>query len=189
MSFIIREALESDAKRVCEIYGQYVPEVTATFNEVNPSVEEYRKKILHVKESYPFFVAEDETGEVVGFVYGSQLRPHDAYRWNVESTIYLDKAAPKRMGIASKLYTVFNDALRVCNYQYVYGVIVDLNEASIKMHEKLGFQEVGRFKDVGYKNGQWLGIVWMSKFIGEEGKKIEEPDITKLHYEDFKTEL
>lgn len=175
MSYIIREAVETDAKAVCDIYGEYVDGLDVTFTEVNPSVEEYRQKIIHTKEKYPFLVAEDENGKILGYVCGSPLRPHDAYRWNVESTIMLAKDSPRRQGIATALYKEFMDQLRQWNYQYVFGVLVDTNEASIALHEALGFENVGHFTNVGYKKGQWLGIIWMQKYIGDPNKEVQEP--------------
>lgn len=175
MNYIIREAEESDAQAIHDIYGAYVDGVHVTFTDVNPDVEAYRQKIIHVKEKYPFYVAEAEDGQILGYVCGAQLRPHDSYRWNVESTIMLHPQAPRRQGIASAIYQKFMDTLSEWNYQYVYGVIVDTNEASIELHRSLGFQEVGHFTQAGYKHGQWLGIVWMSKFIGKPGEAVQEP--------------
>lgn len=175
MKYIVREAEEKDAKAVHDIYGYYVKGVDVTFTVENPSVEAYKEKIVRTKKKYPFLVAEDEMGNIVGYCNGSQLRPHDAYRWNVESTIMLSPDAPKRQGIASLLYQRFFEELKERNYQYVYAVIVDTNDASIALHNALGFQEVGHFAKAGYKDEQWLGITWMQKYVGDETKEVEEP--------------
>lgn len=60
----------------------------------------------------------------------------------------------------------FTDRIKKQNFQYIYAVIVDTNEASIKFHKSLGFTEVGHFYNAGLKKNKWLGIVWMNKFIG-----------------------
>lgn len=175
MEYIIRLAEEKDAQEIHDIYGAYVERLDITFTVVNPSVDEYRKKIRETKMQYPFFVAEDGDGRILGYCYGSRLRPHDAYKWNVESTIMLSPDAPRRKGIATSLYTHFFEALKKQHYQYVYAVIVDINEPSIALHNSLGFKEVGHFENAGYKAGTWLGITWMQKFIGDLGEEVKEP--------------
>ncbi|MCF0190058.1 MAG: N-acetyltransferase family protein [Marinilabiliaceae bacterium] len=173
--YTIRLAEESDAQAIHDIYGEYVDRLDVTFTVINPSVEEYRQSIVNGGKIYPFYVAQDSAGKVLAYCCGHKLRPHDAYRWNVESTIVLSESAPKRKGIATALYTKFIDTLKELNYQYVYGVIVDNNTASIALHNSLGFKEVGHFYNVGYKQGKWLGIVWMCKYIGDSDKVVEEP--------------
>lgn len=175
MEYQIRMAEERDAKAIHDIYGAYVDRLDVTFTEINPSVEEYKDKIIHTKERYPFYVAEDESGFILGYCCGSPLRPHDAYRWNVESTIMLHPETPRRQGIATQLYLKFMETLKKQNYQYVYAVLVDTNQASIALHQALGFKEVGHFTNVGYKSGNWLGILWMQKYIADPEREVMEP--------------
>lgn len=179
MHYKVREATANDAQAVHDMYGAYVDGEHVTFTVDNPSVEAYREKIIHTLERYPFLVAEDEEGKVQAYVCGSPLRPHDAYRWNVESTIIVGPDAPKRSGIGTALYSAFFDALEKMGYLFVYAVIVDTNDASIGMHRKLGFEEVGHFMDAGYKNGKWKGIVWMRKRIGEIKEYVSDPIMYK----------
>lgn len=166
MKYNIRIANENDAEAIHDIYGAYVPLDYVTFTVDNPDVESYRQKIINTLENYPFLVAESENGKILGYVYGSTLRPHDAYQWNVEWTIVLAPDAPRREGIASALYQEFTKILVAQGYRYVYGVLVDTNEASFEFHKNLGFSEVGHFKNAGYKLGAWRGIRWMVKQIG-----------------------
>lgn len=175
MNFVIRVATKDDAKDVHDIYGAYVDGEHVTFTEINSSIEEYEEKIEHTLKKYPFYIAEDDNHNVLGYVYGSPLRPHDAYRWNVESTIVLSPDAPRRAGIATALYEKFEESLATLGYRYIYAVIVDTNEASIALHASLGYQEVGHFHNAGFKMGKWKGIVWMAKSIGDEDASPEEP--------------
>lgn len=179
MEYIIRRATENDAKEVHDIYGEYVDGLDVTFTEINPTVEEYRRKITETEKMYPFYVAQDMNGKILGYCCGSRLRPHDAYRWNVESTIMLSKDAPKRQGIATALYKKFMDTLSEQHFEYVYGVLVDTNLPSIELHKSLGFKNVGHFEKAGYKKGEWLGIVWMQKHIGKG--EVKEP----IPFEEF----
>lgn len=171
----IRIATLADAQVVHDIYGYYVEDEHVTFTIENPSVEHYREKIETTLKSYPFYIAEDEKGTVLGYVYGSPLRPHDAYKWNVESTIVLAPDAPKRAGIATALYEKFMESLKAQGYRHVYAVIVDTNEASIALHKALAFEEVGHFKNAGYKLGKWRGIVWMKKTVDDSEDMSIEP--------------
>lgn len=175
MDFTIRVAQEDDAEAVHDIYGAYLDDENVTFTVDNPSVEEYREKIVRTKKRYPFFIAQDRNGKILGYIHGSPLRPHDAYKWNVESTIMLAPDAPRRQGIATALYETFNEALKKQGYQFVYGVIVDTNEASYQLHKSLGFAEVGHFEQAGYKLGKWRGIIWFQKQLGEIEKEPQEP--------------
>lgn len=166
MEYRIRLATQKDAQAVHDIYGAYVPLDYVTFTIENPDVEEYRQKIINTLKKYPFLIAENKEGDVLGYVYGSSLRPHDAYQWNVEWTIVLAPDAPRRQGIASALYREFERILVKQGFRYVYGVLVDTNEASIALHKSLGFAEVGHFENAGFKLGAWRGIRWMVKQIG-----------------------
>ena len=175
MKYNIRMATEQDAKEVHDIYGAYVPLDYVTFTVENPDVESYRRKILTTLEKYPFLMAEQDNGKILGYAYGSPLRPHDAYQWNVEWTIVLAPDAPRRQGIATALYEKFSEILAAQGYRYIYGVLVDNNEASIALHKSLGFTEVGHFENAGYKLGAWRGILWMVKEIGEGSGEPKKP--------------
>ncbi len=175
MDFSIRIAEEKDAKACHDIYGAYVPGLNVTFTIDNPSVEQYRERIIETKKCYPFYVAEAADGKILGYCCGEPLRPHDAYKWNVEWTIVLAPDAPRRKGIATALYNKFAETLKACNFQYIYAVIVDTNQPSLDFHKSLGFTEVGHFRNAGVKQETWLGIVWMNKFIGDKNQTVKEP--------------
>lgn len=175
MKYKIRMAVESDAKAVHDIYGAYVPLDYVTFTVDNPDIESYRQKIKNTLEKYPFLVAEAENGEILGYTYGSPLRPHDAYQWNVEWTIMLSPNAPRRCGIATSLYNEFALILEKQGYRYIYGVLVDTNEASLELHKSLGFIEVGLFENAGYKLNEWRGIRWLVKQIGAAEDEPKKP--------------
>ncbi len=184
MEYKIRVARESDAAACHDIYGAYVGSTNVTFTIENPSVERYRQKIIDTKKKYPFYVAEDENGRILGYCCGEPLRPHDAYKWNVEWTIVLAPDAPRRAGIATALYRRFSSTLKKQNFQYIYAVIVDTNAPSLGFHKALGFTEAGHFYNVGIKKGTWLGIVWMNKFIGDPSsspRQVREP----VWYEEY----
>lgn len=170
MDYTVRVATKEDARYIHDIYEYYVDYTNITFSIDNETVEQYEYKIEETEKVYPFIVAESD-GVILGFAYGGKLRPHDAYRYAVEATIYLSKDAPKRCGIGSALYRKLIDILKRQGFKLVYGVVTDSNIASIELHKSLGFKEVGRFNKIGYKNNSWQGIVWMEKVIGERSAR------------------
>jgi len=174
MDCVLRVAAEGDAAFVHDVYGFYVRHSDATFSTENPGVESYRQKILHTLETYPFYICE-AGGVPCGFAYGAQIRPHEAYRWDVEATLYLAPDAPKRAGLGSALYGKLLDTLKRQGFKTVFGVITDSNAPSLALHRALGFTQAGHFPHMGYKNGRWLGVIWMQKDIGGFQGAPEEP--------------
>jgi len=182
MSRTIRLATEADAAFVHDVYGHYVAHSNATFSTVNPDVESYRQKIIHTLAVYPFYICEVD-GQPVAFAYGAQIRPHEAYQWDVEATIYLAPDAPRRQGIATALYRQLLDTLQAQGFKTVYGVITDCNEPSLALHRALGFVQAGHFMNMGYKNGQWLGVIWMQINIGSfEGEPTQPTPFASLQH-------
>ncbi|HPJ02189.1 MAG TPA: N-acetyltransferase family protein [Candidatus Limiplasma sp.] len=164
MTTNIRVATEQDAQFVHDVYGYFVEHTNVTFTTENPSVEAYAEKIEHTLQRYPFLIME-ANGIPCGFAYAGQIRPHEAYRWTAEGTIYLAPDAPKRRGLGRVLYQALLDILQRQGIQTVFGVITATNEPSLRMHLSMGFKEVGRFKRMGNKRGEWLDVVWMQKTL------------------------
>ncbi len=159
----LRAAVPSDGKAVHDIYQHYVDHSVFTFTTTNPAVEEYERKIA--ASPYPFLVAE-EKGAVAGFAHADRIRPHDAYLWDVELTVYLHPDAPRRGGLGALLYEELLSLLTAQGFLNAYGVITESNEASIRFHQRFGFAKVAFFPNMGYKHGAWHGVVWMHKALG-----------------------
>ena len=173
MDFTIRDASISDAGIIRDIYGYYVKNSFITFTEKNPTLAEYEKSIADTQKNYPYLVV-CQGERILGMAYASQVRHHDAYRFSVESTIYLAYDAPKHQGLGKALYLALEQELQKRGYVFMYGVITEDNEESIAFHKALGFAEVGHFSNIGYKFGQWKGIVWYCKQIGSlDGPHID----------------
>ena len=91
MSYHIRVAREEDAAALLEIYAPYVLETAITFEYDVPSAEEFAGRIRHTLERYPYLVAEDESGELLGYAYASPFHARPAYDWAVETSFYVRK--------------------------------------------------------------------------------------------------
>lgn len=170
----LRVAREGDAAALAAIYGYYATQTVITFNTEPPTAQEYIEKIRHLTPMYPFLVLE-ENGLLLGFAYADRMRPHDAYLWDVELTIYLSPDAPKRNGYGSQLFVALLHVLTRQGFTSAYSVITYPNQPSIGLHRAFGFTEVGHFPKAGFKQGRWLDIVWLYKPLANSAAQPEPP--------------
>ncbi len=154
---MLRAATTADAAAIVAIYNHYVLHTIITFEEEALSVEEMAGRIAEVTGlGLPWFVWE-ENGRVLGYAYAGKWKSRCAYRYAVESSIYLDKDATRR-GLGTKLYVALIDVLRAKKMHSIIGGIALPNPASVGISEKLGFQKVAHFKEVGWKFNQWIDV-------------------------------
>ena len=155
---MIRNATSADAAALASIYNRYVLDTTVTFEETAVSEAEMASRIVEVQDAgLPWLVAEDEAGTVLGHAYASKWKGRCAYRFAVETTVYLDATAHGR-GLGRQLYERLLAALRDAGMHVAIGGIALPNPASIALHEKLGFRKVGQFEEVGFKLGRWIDV-------------------------------
>jgi phosphinothricin acetyltransferase len=153
---MIRNILPEDAVQICGIYNYYVRHTIVTFEESPVSEEEMKARIIDITKKYPWIVYE-QNDQIVGYAYASAWKSRCAYRHSVETTVYLNQAA-KGNGIGTLLYRELLDRLIKQNVHAAIGGIALPNAASIALHEKLGFEKIGQFKEVGYKFDQWIDV-------------------------------
>lgn len=160
----IRWAAERDAGAIADIYNHYVLETIATFEEEAVSAAEMARRIRGVLDlPLPWLVAEDD-GRLLGYAYAVRWRARFAYRFSVESTIYLMPGQDGR-GIGSQLYEALFSVLRDSGIHAVMGGIALPNPASIALHEKQGMKQVARFQAVGFKFGRWIDVGYWQKVL------------------------
>jgi len=153
----IRSARSQDAEKIASIYNHYVTTSIATFEEEPVTAEDIAKRREVVQQSsLPWFVAEVD-GQVIGYSYATPWRPRSAYRFSVETSVYLDVAHAGR-GTGSLLYGELISALRIKRVHAMMGGISLPNEASVALHEKFGFRKVAHFRQVGFKFGKWIDV-------------------------------
>lgn len=153
---MIRSVETSDASVICAIYNRYVRETVITFEEEPVTPDNMAQRISDVIERLPWLVWE-HAGEIVGYAYATPWKARSAYRFSVESTIYLAQAVVKR-GIGTQLYQALITELQRRKVHCAMGGIALPNPASIALHEKLGFTKIGHFKEVGWKLGRWVDV-------------------------------
>jgi phosphinothricin acetyltransferase len=153
---LIRNVAAADVADITEIYNHYIRETTVTFEEESLSDEEMAVRIHHISLQYPYIVFE-ESGRVVGYAYATRWKERSAYRNSAETTVYVHKDSVGR-GIGKQLYHQLIELCKQTNLHYLIGGITMPNDASVKLHESLGFKYVGTFKEVGYKFEKWLDV-------------------------------
>ena len=153
---MIRAARTNDATAIAEIYNHYVRHTVVTFEEVPVAVKEMAQRILDVSERLPWLVWED-AGAVVGWAYATAWKPRSAYRFSVETTVYV-AASHQRRGVGDALYRNLIEDLRARKLHSAVGGIALPNEGSVALHEKLGFKKVAHFAEVGRKLDRWIDV-------------------------------
>lgn len=157
MGVVIRAALESDAAALARIYNYYVMNTCATFEiEAVEPTDMANRLARSSARDLPWLVA-DDGGTVRGYAYAAPWKSREAYRYSVESTVYLDPDSTSR-GLGKRLYARLIDELRECRVHAVIAGISLPNEQSVRLHEHLGFRRIGSFREVGRKQDRWVDV-------------------------------
>lgn len=161
MTMNIRPAGPADAAAIADIYNHYVANTVVTFEEQPVATIDMAGRIQGVvSASLPWLVGETVThGEVsvVGYAYATPWKSRSAYRYSVESSVYLAPGVAGR-GFGTALYKALLEALKRSPVHSVMGGIALPNAASVALHERLGFRKIAHLQEVGYKSGQWLDV-------------------------------
>ncbi len=159
----IRLATTGDAAAVAGIYAPYCEGSAVSFEQVAPAAEEMAQRIATVIAQRPWIVLEDD-GAVVGYAYAGLHNERWAYRWSVNTAIYISRTHQRR-GAGRALYSALFDLLRRLGYYRAIAGITLPNPASVGLHEAMGFELVGVYGDIGYKLGAWRDVAWYQASI------------------------
>lgn len=155
----IRSAQSADAEAIARIYNHYIQNTVITFEEQSVTPQIMLARMEEVRgHSLPWLVAV-AAGEVLGFAYASRWKVRSAYRHSVEATIYLEHGRSGR-GIGRTLYAALIPMLKDAGIHAVIGGAALPNDASVALHEKLGFERVATFRQVGFKHGRWVDVAY-----------------------------
>lgn len=153
---MIRTATPKDAAAIINIYNHYIATTTISFEENPVSEQEMAQRIKDVTAQMPWYV-EEQDGAVIGYAYATPWRVRSAYRFSVESTVYV-AATHAGKGIGKRLYQALLADLHQRGIHVVIGGIAQPNPASVALHESMGFEKVAHFKDVGRKFERWVDV-------------------------------
>ncbi|MGI6064280.1 GNAT family N-acetyltransferase [Blautia sp.] len=174
---MIRIVSPEDAEQLLDIYAPYIRDTAVTFEYTVPSAEEFKERIRHTLERFPYLAAVRD-GEIIGYVYAGPLHPRAAYAWSAETSIYVKKDK-KNQGTGKLLYEALEKVLKEQNILSVnaciaYPEVEDeyLTKDSVRFHLHMGYKMAAEFHKCAYKFGHWYNMVWMEKHIGDH---IENP--------------
>jgi phosphinothricin acetyltransferase len=168
----IRAALPDDAAVIAAVYAPYVEDTAISFEATPPDAAEMRRRIL-ARPRLPWLVA-TRGDDVVGYAYASQHRTRAAYRWSVDSSVYLAEQEHGH-GTGRALYEQLFGQLRDLGFASVYAGIALPNDASVGLHEAMGFQPVGVYRQVGFKLGRWYDVGWWQLGLADAPESPAEP--------------
>lgn len=155
----IRNYKAEDAFAILDIYENYILNGPYTFEITVPSIIDFNNRLNEIASKYPFYILECE-GNIVGYTYACAHRERAAYRWAVETSVYLAEKATGK-GYGKILYSTLLSTLKERNFTHAFALIGLPNHKSIQLHKKCGFQEQTIHKKAGWKNGQWIDVCWM----------------------------
>lgn len=172
MTIQIRAAIPRDAAAIWSIYAPFVTNTAASFEESAPDQGEITARML-ARPRLPWLVALD-AGTVIGYAYASRHRQRPAYRWSAECSAYISPGHQRR-GVGNLLYRRLIADVADLGYVSLFAGISLPNEASVGLHEAMGFERVGVFRNVGYKSGSWRDVGWWQRPLGDLPQAPAEP--------------
>jgi L-amino acid N-acyltransferase YncA len=172
-SWSIRAASIDDAPACAAIYAPYVTGTAITFEVEAPSPAEFAERIATATATHAWLVLED-SGRVAGYAYAHKFAERAAYRFACETSIYLEFGRP-RSGAGRALYEALFARLAERGYRQAIAGMTLPNAASEGLHRALGFEPVGTYRRIGWKNGGWHDVAWMQKTILAEPGPPAEP--------------
>ncbi|MEE2971716.1 MAG: GNAT family N-acetyltransferase [Planctomycetota bacterium] len=165
---MIRAATIADAPRIAEIYRPFVEGGTTSFELAAPDPREIAARLERTTAVHPWIVyeevAESDASIVTGYAYAVPFRARAAYRWCVESSVYVDPAWGGR-SIGRSLMEVLMRLLADLGLHEVVAGVTLPNPASVRLHEKLGFEPVGVFPRSGWKDGDWHDVGFWTRSL------------------------
>ena len=161
---MIRGVCVRDAQEIVDIYNYYIENTNITFEESILSAEDMKQRIEEKLEHNNPWIVYEENGKVIGYAYLGTWRDRSAYRFSKESSVYV-KEDMKGNGIGTLLY---KELIKLAKERGIHAIIASItcpNELSFKLHEKLGFEKMAEYKEVGYKNDTWLDVAFYELLI------------------------
>jgi len=173
----IAPATKADAAEIAAVYAHHVLHGTASYETVPPGATEMEGRLVRVLGSgWPWLVARDHAGAILGYAYASQFRDRAAYRFACENSIYI-RHDRRGEGIGKALLAALIQAAQASDFRQMIAVIGGAEPASVALHAACGFVPAGRLHAIGRKHGAWLDTVYMQIALGQGDRAppVEEP--------------
>ncbi|MBO9714408.1 GNAT family N-acetyltransferase [Sphingomonas sp.] len=171
----IRAAKSEDAAAIAAIYAPYVLTGTVSFEFEPPDAAAMQARMEASCGLFPWIVATNSEGVgVLGYAYATKFRERPAYRYVVETSVYVSGAA-QGQGLSRLLYEALLTTLRTQGFTQAIAVISLPNESSIKAHEAVGFRRAGQLREIGFKEGRWVDIGMWQRELNDSAIPPVEP--------------
>lgn len=158
----VRRGRADDAEALSAIYRPYVEGSRISFEMEAPDTVAFSQRMMKAEGRYPWLVALDATGAPLGYAYAGQFRERPAYRFAVETSIYLAPSA-YRLGIGRRLYGLLLDILAEQGFIHAIGAVTIPNSGSEALHRAMGFMWQGEYRAIGYKMDEWASVALFQK--------------------------
>lgn len=167
MNLQLRAATPADIPAITALYAVEVRELVNTYEYAVPDEAEMAQRMHDIiARGFPYLVATLDD-DVAGYAYANSYRSRIAYQWTVENSVYVDGRCQGH-GVGSALLQALIEECTARGFRQMIAVIGEpSNTASIKLHERFGFQLVGVFRGLGRKHGRWLDTVQMQRALGD----------------------
>jgi L-amino acid N-acyltransferase YncA len=151
-------ASDADVAAITDLYRPIVESTAISFETEPPDQDEMHRRIAETLTSYPWLVCRIG-GKCAGYAYATTHRVRGAYRWSVDTSVYVHEDF-RRHGVGRGLYISLFGILSAQGYFNAFAGIALPNPASVALHERVGFQPLGIYRNVGYKLGSWHDVGW-----------------------------
>jgi phosphinothricin acetyltransferase len=162
----LRPARPDDAPAIAAIYAPIVAHTAISFEHEPPSEQEMRSRIEATVQRLPWLVSLDSQDKVNGYVYASRHRERSAYQWSVDVSAYV-RADARGQGVGKRLYLGLFRELAELGYCQAFAGIALPNDGSVALHESVGFEPLGVYRQVGFKHGAWRDVGWWQRPLCE----------------------
>jgi len=159
---MIRDAGAHDAEACAAIYAPYVTATAITFEITPPSLDEMAGRIARAQATHAWLVLEDDPGRVFGYAYAGPMKERAAYRWSCEVSVYVEQGR-RRTGGGRALYEALFDRLVERGYRTAVAGMTLPNDASVGLHQALGFEPIGTYRKIGWKLNSWHDVAWVQR--------------------------
>ena len=161
----IRRAVRADCSGILDIYNDAVLKTTATY-DYEPRPLEHRLAWFedHQRTGHAIFVAESADGRIVGWSALNRYHDRMGFRFTAENSIYVAEGA-RGQGLGARLLDPLIPAAAEISIRAILAAIDAQNTASIQLHARFGFEQVGLFKRVGFKFDRWLDVAYMERWV------------------------
>ena len=169
---LLRDSRDDDVPAIRAIYAHHVQHGTGSFELDPPTVEEMQARRADVlRNGFPYLVACDADGRVLGFAYANLFRTRPAYRFTVEDSVYVAEDT-RGQGVGRRLLAALVARCELAGCRQMVAVIGDsFNTGSIALHARCGFRFAGTMRATGWKFDRWLDTVIMQRELGASDRE------------------